>query len=80
MQHLIRKSASQLGGGGIFLVQAMDYIAKREKRAPRVIVFTNEQDCDLKLNPTQANVFGKHKTCQCNVVQERCRLRQVDTH
>ena len=56
----IRESASQLGGGGIFLVQAMDYIVKREKRADRVIVFTDEQDCDLKLNPEQANAFGNH--------------------
>jgi 60 kDa SS-A/Ro ribonucleoprotein len=56
----IRKSAGQLGGGGIFLVQGMDYIVQREKRADRVIVFTDEQDCDLKLNPAQANAFGQH--------------------
>jgi len=56
----IRQSAGQLGGGGIFLVQAMDYTVKRETRADRVIVFTDEQDCDLKLNPEQANAFGKH--------------------
>jgi len=66
----IRKSASQLGGGGIFLVQAMDYIVKREKRADRVIVFTDEQDCDLKLNPAQANAFGKHN-CLVNVASFR---------
>jgi len=56
----IRKSASQLGGGGIFLVQGMDYIVQREKRADRIIVFTDEQDCDLKLNPAQANASGQH--------------------
>jgi hypothetical protein len=56
----IRKSASQLGGGGIFLVQGMDYIVQREKRADRVIVLTDEQDCDLKLNPAQANACGQH--------------------
>jgi hypothetical protein len=56
----IRKSAGPLGGGGIFLVQAMDHIVKQEKSADRVIVFTDEQDCDLKLNPAQANAFGKH--------------------
>jgi hypothetical protein len=56
----IREKASKLGGGGIFLVQAMDYIVKQEKSADRVIVFTDEQDCDLKLNPSAANAFGKH--------------------
>jgi 60 kDa SS-A/Ro ribonucleoprotein len=55
----IRQKASELGGGGIFLVQAMDYIVGREHAADRVIVFTDEQDCDLKLNPAQANAFGK---------------------
>jgi hypothetical protein len=35
-----------IGGGGIFLVQAMDYIAKQEStnKVDRVIVFTDEQD------------------------------------
>jgi hypothetical protein len=56
----IRQMAGRLGGGGIFLVQAMNSIAKRETKADRVIVFTDEQDCDLKLNPAQANAFGKH--------------------
>jgi 60 kDa SS-A/Ro ribonucleoprotein len=55
----IRQKASELGGGGIFLVQAMDYIVRREQAADRVIVLTDEQDCDLKLNPAQANAFGK---------------------
>jgi 60 kDa SS-A/Ro ribonucleoprotein len=56
----IRKKATELGGGGIFLVQSMDYIVKRERAADRVIVLTDEQDCDLKLNPAQANAFGKN--------------------
>lgn len=35
----------KIGGGGIFLVQAMDYIANLVKRdVERVIVFTDEQD------------------------------------
>jgi 60 kDa SS-A/Ro ribonucleoprotein len=55
----IRQKADGLGGGGIFLVQAMEYIVKREHAADRAIVFTDEQDCDLKLNPAQANAFGK---------------------
>lgn len=51
--------SSELGGGGIFLVQCLDYIAKREDSADRIIVFTDEQDCDLKLKPENANAFGK---------------------
>lgn len=51
---------SELGGGGIFLAQCLDFIAKKEdQEADRIIVFTDEQDCDLKLRPDQANAFGK---------------------
>ena len=50
----------KLGGGGIFLVQCMDYIKKYEKKADRIIVITDEQDCDLKLNPGKADAFGKN--------------------
>jgi hypothetical protein len=61
MQHLIRKSASQLGGGGIFLVQAMDYIIKREKRGLCVIVFTHEQEWDLSSTLRRQMSLRKHK-------------------
>jgi hypothetical protein len=38
----------KLGGGGIFLVQCMDYIDQQEhgKKFDRVLVVTDEQDCD----------------------------------
>lgn len=49
----------KLGGGGIFLKQCMDYVYEEEKTADRVIVFTDEQDCDKKCNPATANAFGK---------------------
>lgn len=49
-----------LGGGGIFLVQVMDYIFDKEKSADRIIVITDEQDCDLNKNPESANAFGKN--------------------
>lgn len=49
---------SKLGGGGIFLTQCMDYVQKQEGEADRVIVLTDEQDCDTKLNPDKANAFG----------------------
>ncbi|VTU01419.1 trove domain-containing protein : Uncharacterized protein containing a von Willebrand factor type A (VWA) domain OS=Singulisphaera acidiphila (strain ATCC BAA-1392 / DSM 18658 / VKM B-2454 / MOB10) GN=Sinac_2557 PE=4 SV=1: TROVE: TROVE [Gemmataceae bacterium] len=51
--------SSRIGGGGIFLVQCMKFIHSREKDADRVIVLTDEQDCDTKLNPESADAFGK---------------------
>jgi 60 kDa SS-A/Ro ribonucleoprotein len=50
---------AKLGGGGIFLKQAMDYTFAEEKQADRVIVITDEQDCDHKANPDTANAYGK---------------------
>lgn len=52
---------SKLGGGGIFLHQVMEYTKGQEtKPADRVIVITDEQDCDLVNKPTSAKPFGKH--------------------
>jgi 60 kDa SS-A/Ro ribonucleoprotein len=36
-----------LGGGGIFLTQAIDFVKQHEKAADRIIVITDEQDCDI---------------------------------
>lgn len=49
-----------LGRGGIFLTQCMDYVAKKETSANRVIVITDEQDCDAKLKPETAKLIGRH--------------------
>lgn len=49
---------SVLGGGGIFLTQCMDFIHGKEHSADRVIVITDEQDCDTKCKPDSANAFG----------------------
>lgn len=51
----------KIGGGGIFLVQVMDYIAEKEKNntVDRVLVFTDEQDCDYDKNPASAKRPGK---------------------
>jgi hypothetical protein len=51
----------KLGMGGIFLKQCLDYVYDKEKdnNVERVIVFTDEQDCDNKANPSTANAFGK---------------------
>jgi hypothetical protein len=52
---------SKIGGGGIFLTQCMEYIASKEKEPfDRVIVFTDEQDCDTKLKPEHAKMLGAH--------------------
>jgi 60 kDa SS-A/Ro ribonucleoprotein len=50
---------AQIGGGGIFLVQCMEAIRKQQKDADRVIVLTDEQDCDTKLKPESADAFGR---------------------
>jgi hypothetical protein len=57
----------KIGGGGIFLKQCLDYIEAAEKGSSlnwtepeRVIVLTDEQDCDLKLSPNSASAFGRH--------------------
>jgi hypothetical protein len=55
----IDEAFKSLGGGGIFLTQVMDYTFKQESTADRVIVITDEQDCDRKLNPAKANAYGK---------------------
>ncbi len=47
-----------IGGGGIFLVQCLEYIKAKQKSADRIIVLTDEQDCDQKLNPETADAFG----------------------
>jgi hypothetical protein len=52
---------AKLGGGGIFLKQCMDYIAAQETgKIDRVIVFTDEQDCDQKCRPDLAKAPGVH--------------------
>jgi 60 kDa SS-A/Ro ribonucleoprotein len=42
----VKQCYEELGGGGIFLVQSMDYVLDKEKSADRLIVLTDEQDCD----------------------------------
>lgn len=51
---------SELGGGGIFLEQCLAFIAEKEKTADRIIVITDEQDCDSPgKKPEGVNAFGK---------------------
>jgi hypothetical protein len=51
---------AEMGGGGIFLVQAIDWIAQQLKSNPvdRVVVLTDEQDCDLHKKATTAAKLG----------------------
>ena len=48
----------KIGGGGIFLTQCMEQVKSEQRSADRVIVLTDEQDCDRKLNPESADAFG----------------------
>ena len=63
LRDLVRKSYNELGGGGIFLKQVMDFVWEREKNndVARIIVITDEQDCDTDPNkaPAKAKTFGK---------------------
>lgn len=59
-----------IGGGGIFLVQCMDYIANKEKNnvVDRVIVFTDEQDTGGRgFEPAKAKHLSNGKNYIMNV-------------
>lgn len=57
-----REVQSKIGAGGIFTLQAMNYIAEKEigKSVDRVIIFTDEQDCEVRGDPASAKTIGKH--------------------
>jgi 60 kDa SS-A/Ro ribonucleoprotein len=55
----VRQQADRLGGGGIFLTQCLEFALEREQEGDRVIVLTDEQDCDRKLSPDKAPAFGR---------------------
>lgn len=63
LRDLVNKSKDTLGGGGIFLKQVMDFVYAREEEndVARVIVITDEQDCDTDpaKSPAKANTFGR---------------------
>lgn len=73
LRDAIIKAKDELGGGGIFLKQVMDYVYDREKEpVSRVIVITDEQDCDTDpaKAPSKANTFGK-RNYLINIANER---------
>jgi 60 kDa SS-A/Ro ribonucleoprotein len=49
---------SKIGGGGIFLTQCMEQVKAEQRSADRIVVLTDEQDCDLKLKPESADAFA----------------------
>ncbi len=66
----ITGSLRTMGGGGIFLTQCLTAVLEAEQAADRVIIFTDEVDCDHKLNPDQAPAFGKTANYLVNVAIE----------
>lgn len=58
----IHKLCQPLGGGGIFLKQVMDYVLGEVGEVERVLVITDEQDCDRPGagSPDKAAIIGKH--------------------
>jgi hypothetical protein len=55
LRDAIKLAMGNLGGGGIFAYQALSYIKGQESQAfDRVIVFTDEQDCDRDPKQTLA--------------------------
>jgi 60 kDa SS-A/Ro ribonucleoprotein len=70
LSNAVRKDAARLGGGGIFLTQCLEFALEHEKEADRVIVLTDEQDCDRKLSPDKAPAFGKYNYI-VNISNER---------
>jgi 60 kDa SS-A/Ro ribonucleoprotein len=49
-----------IGGGGIFVNQVVDWIADREQDIERLIIITDEQDCDVGTKPTFRQIAKHH--------------------
>ena len=55
------QTSRKIGGGGIFLKQVIEFVRKEEKgTADRIIVISDEQDCDLVNKPSSAKPFGEN--------------------
>jgi hypothetical protein len=56
----ILQSPREIGGGGIFTRQCLEYIRSQEKEDPdRIIIFSDSQDCD-RTNRALPKPFGRH--------------------
>jgi 60 kDa SS-A/Ro ribonucleoprotein len=64
LRQRIVQTRRNIGGGGIFVVQVMDYVARQELASPkpdRVIIITDEQDCDVRsATADKAKRIAKH--------------------
>lgn len=60
MVGVMREALRKQGGGGIFLKQCMDHVRASEGSADRIVVITDEQDCDTSGtgSPAKADAFG----------------------
>ena len=67
LRDAIKTASHDIGGGGIFLTQCMDWVSERVVDVDRVIVMTDEQDCDLKLKPAEAKRLGRTGNYVLNV-------------
>lgn len=70
----IKRAYNSLGGGGIFLTQVCDHIRSCEKNVDRMLVVSDEQDCDIDpaRSPLKAVPLGSKKNYFINVGVERC--------
>jgi len=50
----------KIGGGGIFVNQVVDYIATQENDIERLIIITDEQDCDVGTKPAYRQIARHH--------------------
>lgn len=55
LRDAIKDSMRRLGGGGIFVHQALTFIKKKGVEFDRVIIITDEQDCDHDKSKTLSN-------------------------
>lgn len=55
----IKRASGQIGDGGIFTRQVLEYVKQEEREADRIIVFSDSQDCELK-NTRLPSPFGTH--------------------
>lgn len=60
LRDVLNKAYRELGGGGIFVKQCMDYLYEHEKEADRVIICSDSQDCDTRARPESANAFATY--------------------
>lgn len=59
LSQAIVQAANELGGGGIFTRQCIEFLREKEQDVDRIIVFSDSQDCDSE-NNKKPSLFGKY--------------------